>query len=276
MPVSFENIVIGQTYDRPELADLWGYRGFQAIARGVVTPANTNLIILFVTEQKQDSLTQYNDFLDGSLLHWEGEKKHSSDLRVINASAAGDEIHLFHREIHHTPFTYKGKIELEQHVQLVSRPSQFIFTLVNELEVHEEIPKYGIKDTEKNALAKSRIGQGVFRDGLFRIWGGCAVTGYRRPVLLLASHIKPWRNSTNQERLDPYNGLLLQPTIDRLFDKGLISFDKNGKLIRASGFSGDELKTLGINVHGRLRQVQSDTMKYLEYHRNNEFEKSGA
>lgn len=276
MPVSFEKLVVGQPYERPELADLWGYRGFQAIARGVVTPAGSNLIILFVTEQKQDSLTQYNDFLDGELLHWEGEAKHSTDSRVIEASSAGDEIHLFHRKIHHTPFTYKGRIELEQHVQLISRPSQFIFTLVDELKVREPALQYGIKDTEKNALAKSRIGQGVFRDGLLRIWGGCAVTGYRRPVVLLASHIKPWRDSTNLERLDPYNGLLLQPTIDRLFDKGLISFDRKGKLIRAAGFSGEELETLGISRNGRLRQVQNETMRYIEYHRNNEFERSGA
>lgn len=85
MPVSFEKIHIGKEYERPYLADIWGYKAFQAISRGVVTPAGSNYIILFVTKEKQEALTQYNDYLDGDLLHWEGEEKHSSDDRVINA-----------------------------------------------------------------------------------------------------------------------------------------------------------------------------------------------
>jgi putative restriction endonuclease len=68
----------------------------QAISRGVVTPSGTKYIILFVTKQKQEAPTQYNDYLDGDLLHWEGEEKHSSDTRVIHAKSANDEIHLFY------------------------------------------------------------------------------------------------------------------------------------------------------------------------------------
>ena len=279
MAVTFESLVVGQSYDRPFLAELWGYRGFQAISRGVVTPANSNVIVLFVTEEKQGSLTQYNDYLVGSMLHWEGEEKHSSDARVINAAAAGDEIHLFHRKVHHSPFVYMGIVELEEHNRLRDTPSQFIFAVGAQLElrkpnvVHyaaEGIDISGMRDTERNALARSRIGQGVFRDGLLRLWGGCAVTGYRRPIMLLASHIKPWRNSTNQERLDPYNGLLLQPTIDRLFDKGLVSFDPKGKLMRAPNLTADELVRLGISPEAELRKIPTQTMRYLEYHRDTE------
>lgn len=69
MPVSLEKLKIGQEYERPSLADIWGYKGFQAISRGVVTPSGTKYIILFVTKQKQEALTQYNDYLDGELLH---------------------------------------------------------------------------------------------------------------------------------------------------------------------------------------------------------------
>ena len=113
MPVSFKSLVVGNSYDRLFLSELWGYRGFQAIARGVVTPANSKIIVLFVTEEKQESLTQYRDFLEGNLLHWEGEERHSSDDRVINAAAAGDEIHLFYRKMHHSPFVYMGPVQLE-------------------------------------------------------------------------------------------------------------------------------------------------------------------
>ena len=128
MAVSFEKLQIGQIYERPYLADLWGYKGFQAISRGVVTPARTNFIILFVTKEKQGALTQYNDYIDGKYLHWEGEEKHTSDSRIINATR-NDEIHLFYRDIHHSPFVYYGIISLLDHKKRTIKPSQFVFSI---------------------------------------------------------------------------------------------------------------------------------------------------
>lgn len=283
MPVSFDNLVVGSNYERPQLAEMWGYKGFQAISRGVVTPADTNYIILFVTEEKQESLTQYNDFLIGGQLHWEGEKKHGSDLRIIAANFGPDQIHLFHRKRHHSPFSYLGRIYLEQHNQRSDGPSQFIFFLANSSELSEDNASYVVdselldldpKRTEKEAVRASRVGQGVFRDGLFRIWGSCAVTGYERPRVLMASHIKPWRHSNDHERLDPFNGLLLQPTIDKLFDLGLVSFTDKGDLLRASSFASRELDKLGLGQELKLRAVNIETRKYLEYHRDVEFQKN--
>lgn len=72
MPVTFDQIVVGETYSRPVLAELWGYSGYQALARGVVTPKNDNKIILFVTHEKQQSFEQYQDDLIGDVLTWEG------------------------------------------------------------------------------------------------------------------------------------------------------------------------------------------------------------
>lgn len=129
MAVSFKRLKVRQEYERPLLAELWGYRGYQAISRGVVTPSDTNLIILFVTKEKQKALTQYNDYIDGDLLHWEGEEKHSSDNRIVKASANGDEIHLFYRDIHHSPFVYYGQITLRDFELHTSEPSKFIFSL---------------------------------------------------------------------------------------------------------------------------------------------------
>ena len=123
MPVSFEGLSIGQEYDRPHLANIWGYKGFQAISRGVITPAGMNYIILFVTKEKQEALTQYNDYLEGNLLHWEGEEKHSSDRRIIGAESVNDEIHLFYRDIHHSPFTYYGKVILKSYNLHSAEPS---------------------------------------------------------------------------------------------------------------------------------------------------------
>ena len=79
--------------------------------------------------QEQASLTQYKDYLDGQVLHWEGEKKHRSDLRIVNAQARGFQIHLFYREIHHSLFKYYGQISLVSSAFSLDAPSLFVFTL---------------------------------------------------------------------------------------------------------------------------------------------------
>jgi putative restriction endonuclease len=279
VPVSFEKLNIGQEYERPYLADIWGYKGFQAISRGVVTPSGTKFIILFVTKQKQEALTQYNDYLDGDLLHWEGEEKHSSDTRVLNARSANDEIHLFYRDIHHTPFVYYGQIHLKEHRLLSSSPSQFVFSIGNDnqspdifedIETHQNEFK-SLDQTEKDSIVKSRIGQGLFRDGVVELWGSCSVTGLGNLSLLRASHIKPWRDSTNQERLDPMNGLLLQPTLDHLFDLGLITFDETGAVMFSPQLSQDDIEKLELAGNLKLRKVPNRLKGYMEYHRNHVF-----
>lgn len=82
-----------------------------------------------------------------------------------------------------------------------------------------------VSETEREAIVQSRVGQGKFREDLIRYWGKCAVTGCELIKILKASHIKPWRYSSNIERLDKFNGLLLIPNLDSTFDNGLISFD---------------------------------------------------
>jgi len=276
--VSFEKLQIGHEYERPYLASLWGYKSFHAISRGVVTPIGTNYIILFVTKEKQDALTQYNDYLDGDFLHWEGEEKHSSDLRIINASKANDDIHLFYRDVHHSSFVYYGKLTLIKHQVLTDQPSQFLFSvniheqsdLIDDLEIHRgEFST--LEKTEQESIVKSRIGQGIFRDRLIKLWGGCSVTGLSNLTLLMASHIKPWRDCSNQERLDPLNGLLLHPTLNHLFDSGLITFDDFGRVQLSKRLSESDIKTLHINQDWTLRKFPNGIISYLRYHRERIF-----
>ena len=125
--------------------------------------------------------------------------------------------------------------------------------------------------TEKTALIKSRIGQGLFRDKVLLHWTGCAVTGFSDTSLLVASHIKPWKKSTNIERLDPWNGLLLSPNLDKAFDKGFVTFDTNGS-IRLSPLLTEAAK-LGITPSMKI-VLKPEHEKYMAHHRAEEF-KSG-
>ena len=132
MPVSFDGFNIGYSYDRPALAELWGYKSWAAIGKGVVTPAGQSVIVLFITKDKQETLPQYQDAFDGDVLRMEGEDRHRSDERLINADENGDDVHLFYRERHHAPFTYQGKIVLESFERSNARPSRFVFRRTKE------------------------------------------------------------------------------------------------------------------------------------------------
>jgi putative restriction endonuclease len=80
----------------------------------------------------------------------------------------------------------------------------------------------------------------------------CRVTKVERLQHLVASHTKPWRDTTNEERVNGGNGLLLTPTIDHLFDKGLISFEDKGDLIVSPVADSPSLLKMGIKPDAKL------------------------
>ena len=140
--VSFEKIVIGQKYTRAQLCPLWGYKSEEAIKRGVLTPANSRFIILFITIEK-DKKTEssgftpevpYEDSLEGDILLIDGQEKHGTDERIINAATDKDEIHLFLRDRGRQPFTYYGEISLIDYELFSDRPSRFRFKVSDIIE----------------------------------------------------------------------------------------------------------------------------------------------
>jgi predicted restriction endonuclease len=127
--------------------------------------------------------------------------------------------------------------------------------------------------TEALTEVRRRIGQDLFREALFEYWGGaCAVTGLSVPELLRASHAKPWAESTDAERLDVYNGLLLAVHLDALFDRGLITFGDDGVGEFSPQLPAVAIAALGLGAGVlRLRHVQPGHRQYLAYHRANVF-----
>jgi putative restriction endonuclease len=126
-----------------------------------------------------------------------------------------------------------------------------------------------ITETEKKALMLNRIGQGDFRKRLMTFWGEkCSITGFSNKDILRASHIKPWRVSNNKERLDVYNGFLLIPNLDILFDKGFISFGPHGNIIFSPHLKQRDRKILGVSNNMKVT-LQEEHQKYLRYHRDN-------
>ncbi len=131
--------------------------------------------------------------------------------------------------------------------------------------------RQGIKGKEREAVVKARVNQGVFRDGLLEVYGPqCCITGISNEKLLIASHIKPWSESEEHERLIPQNGLLLNALYDKAFDRGLITFDDNYKLKVSQGLASSQdgrLYEMLLKDEGKpIKGFQPDK-KYLRWHR---------
>jgi len=128
-----------------------------------------------------------------------------------------------------------------------------------------------IPQTERTALVLARRGQGLFRDNVRSIEHACRITRVERMEHLIASHIQPWRDSSNDQRLDGENGLLLTPTVDHLFDKGFISFENTGQLIVSPVADPVSLKRMGVDpdVQVNAGVFSRGQRGYLEFHREN-------
>lgn len=127
-----------------------------------------------------------------------------------------------------------------------------------------------LDSTTKEQLILARKGQGLFRSRVFEFEKSCKLTNVLNPRLLVASHIKPWRLCRSvDERLDGANGLLLTPHVDRLFDRGLISFGDDGQVIVSSRLDQRDLRALGLdNVCAKgCTQFHPKQTPYLEFHR---------
>ena len=128
-----------------------------------------------------------------------------------------------------------------------------------------------IGPTQKQQLVLARRGQGVFKANVRLNEQRCRVTGVADPKFLIASHIKPWRDCSDQEKLDGCNGLLLSPHIDRLFDGGLITFDDDGNILRSSILPPEVWSAWGLDGVTAVGKFSPAQCVFLDYHRTTIF-----
>lgn len=122
--------------------------------------------------------------------------------------------------------------------------------------------------TERSGLVTSRVGQGAYRKRIIHRWEyQCAVTGFDKPEVLIASHIVPWADADDNERLDIHNGILLSPTYDALFDRHLITFENSGKIILSDSIELQAFEKIGVSGTEKIRNFSESNLGYLERHR---------
>ena len=170
----------------------------------------------------------------------------------------------------------------EERDNIISESEEHQGEIKTDQEAEEDVLEQNIRkrkdisETEKETVVKARKGQGRFREDVISLHKKCPLTGIDNPILLKASHLKPWSKcESNQERVDPLNGLPLTPTADHLVDSGFISFDVDGTIIFSKEISKNELVALGIdpNKEYKVKIIDKRQVDYLKYHREHIYKK---
>lgn len=160
-------------------------------------------------------------------------------------------------------------------LSLIQAADTAVVDRVNEMEdlltadeLAQEIQKDNtLSQTEREQLVRSRVGQGAFRLNVMAVEKACRLTGVIDGRFLIASHIKPWRDCKNAERLDGDNGLMLAPHIDKLFDRGWISFADNADLLIAADTPLAVINSWGLSPGLNVGAFSAKQRSYLKYHR---------
>jgi len=154
-------------------------------------------------------------------------------------------------------------------LEMITRELAPVLNTESDYEIDLEIQAKHLEgDLEKIQLTKSRRGQGIFKANVRLIEIGCRVTGVTNIKHLRASHIKPWAAADNHQKLDGFNGLLLSPHVDHLFDRGFISFENSGEVLVSKDLNPKVLQQWSIQTPRNVGTFKKEQQEYLEYHRD--------
>lgn len=285
---------VGALYNRRN--EIHGRYGGQRQG-GISTPQDQPFIILFTGVGGEEH--GYLDHWDPQgYFHYFGEGQ-LGDMSYVRGNAAirshrheGKRLLVFQMLGHGKPCRYFGEFELvDTYLSggIPDRNGEMRTAIVFKLRpldqgelpfentIHKPTPaEIEIGSTVALRLTKVRSKQDFFRRQLVGIEKACRITGIADLRFLRASHIRPWADcETGDQRVDGNNGLLMAPHVDLLFDRGWISFEDSGSLLRSGELSDQIVKGLGLKlknrgVYGNFSEAQRS---YLEFHRQAVFEK---
>ncbi len=306
-----DNLIIGNLYTKKDLTTLIREPNLRNVREGVYKCKNSNHYLLFVTLDKSKKAPdkKYNDYFYDTNFHWDSQPRQHINTNIIQQIVANELtpvlfIRLFDKVKNITqPFHYAGRLRFSDYDPKTAKPVHIIFDAIDYIEdldeahpmqkiyrwkpMHSSVstsvvpimpnPKnpYNYKEpniTERKGLVTCRVAQGWYRNQLIEKWSStCPVTYCDRIEILIASHIKRWSESSDFEKKDVDNGILLSPSIDALFDKYLVSFNDDGSLIISKEIR-DDLPKLGISENAKI-DINEGMKKYLAHHRKKFFDK---
>ncbi len=274
---------------------------------------NSTIFFVDLEKKGKEDRFHFDDFFEGEYFHWDSQTtQHINTPKIQEIVTEFRVPHLFVRVQQKIkgktqPFVYCGRLVYSEYEKGTSKPVHIIFQNIdyddfteNEdlIEIYlwkpekvgktskSKIDKKSIvsekrkikykkpNKTERTGLVTSRVGQGYYRQQIIEKWNGqCPVTNCDITEILISSHIVPWSESTDDEKLDPNNGILLSPNIDSLFDRHLISFEDSGEIIISEKISEENRKNLSVSNNVSIK-VNKEMIRYLQRHRKKFYEKS--
>jgi putative restriction endonuclease len=247
----------------------------------VLSSKDRHLVALSVAKKDAYRANQ-PDPEDAKLWNLEGRRVDVAYVDLDPSISVDDLVNIFNENNQeNSPLDKNGRGKVGYLFPVSPSSAKQIFDKIDQSLPVEELISEGIAsensgpaNTTNKRLMDVRLGQDKFRKALLKFYDGqCALTGVNESDLLIASHIKPWSVSNDFERLDLANGILLEAGIDRLFDKGFISFEQTGKLIISSKLSMSNIEALGITSDLELIRINPKSSTYLDFHKNNLFKR---
>ncbi len=268
--------------------------------------SDSTLFFVDLEKKGKEERFHFDDFFQEDFFHWDSQTtQHINSPKIQEIVTGKRTTHLFARitpKIKNLtqPFVYCGRLIYSEYEKGTTKPVHIVFQNIDYDDFTEmedliniylwkpenigktsksKINKGGIvsqrrrigykrpNETERKGLVASRVGQGYYRQQILEKWKGiCPVTKSDIKQVLISSHIVPWSESNDYERLDVENGILLSPNIDSLFDKHLISFEDNGSIIISPKINNLNRESLGIDLSIKIT-ISEGMRKYLKRHR---------
>ena len=269
--------------------------------------SDSYLLFVDLEKEDKEKRFHFDDFFEEDFFHWDSQTTQHIESPKIQEVVTGSVVtYLFVRvkqkeKSKTLPFIYCGRVKYVSHEKGTNKPVHLLFQNIDYddftdnldlLEVYRWKPsdagmttkskisrtgsvsderkrKYKKPEqTERKGLVTSRVGQGYYRQQVINKWKGkCPLTGIDALPILISSHIVPWSESNDDERLDVENGILLSPNLDALFDRHLISFDDYGEILISSKVSEKNIENLKLLSLPNI-EINERMLKYIRRHRN--------
>mgnify|MGYP006111377319 FL=1 len=268
--------------------------------------SDSSLAFVDLEKKGKDDRLHYDDFFEEDFFHWDSQTtQHIESPKIQEMVSGARTTYLFARispKVKNVtqPFVYCGRLVYSTYEEGTAKPVHMIFQNVdyddyteNEdlMDIYlwnpakigkttkskinqkgvispDRIRRYKKPDeTERKGLVTSRVGQGYYRQQILEKWNGkCPISGINIKSILISSHIVPWSECTDEERLDVNNGILLSPNFDSLFDRHLISFNEDGSILISHKIPQQQRDALGL-VETIKIPIAERMIPYLERHR---------
>lgn len=202
-----------------------------------------------------------------------GENKRGSNghRNMVNRDLSSRYTDIFEKDTNSKPNKYRIKEEVFSKYEFEISKIKEIQNIDKIINL-DKIENIKLEGYEREALIKVRVNQSIFRKNLINLDCKCKICGLNIESLLIASHSKEWKNSSKFEKLDTYNGFLMCPNHDKLYDKHLITFDDEGEIIISKLINTNSRKLLGLDKVLKI-QLLPEQKKYVSFHRRKFYEK---